>query len=180
MARKNSVTGKQDLTRIHSPYCSMKETAGAITVRFEFPEELTLGLAHRTREARRRVLKWLRRVDPLAIETGDGRLNATFSRRRAPALAGVLNAIDRDLQSLMREKLQPASVERLLGITGRERIRWTKDGRLPSFGRSAFSRGRHSIGYAFYRPSEIFTLANSPDVIRQWRAEDAVKVYSND
>jgi hypothetical protein len=188
MASKNSIAAERDETgrnlphrssvRIYSRYGSVKESAGTLTVTFEFSEELTLGLAHRAREARRRVLKWLRRVDPLTIEKGDAHLNATFSCHVAGALTSALNAIDRDLQALMRERLHPALVEELLGITGRERIRWTKDGRLPSFGRSSFSRGPHSIGYAFYRPSEIFKLANSPDVIRQWRAADAAKIHA--
>jgi hypothetical protein len=71
MASKNSIAAERDLTgrthrssaRIYSRYGSVKESAGTLTVTFEFPEELTLGLAHRAREARRRVLKWLRRVD---------------------------------------------------------------------------------------------------------------------
>jgi len=158
---------------IYTRYGTVIESASRLTVTFEFSEELTLGLAHRTREARRRVLKWLRRIDPLTIEKGDGHLNATFSCDVAGALAGALKAIDRDLQALMGERLHPALVEELLGITGRERIRWTKDGRLSSFGRSSFSRGPHSIGYAFYRPSEIIKLVKSPGVIRQWRAADA-------
>jgi hypothetical protein len=126
MASKNSIAAERDVTgrnlphrssvRIYSRYGSVKESAGTLMVTFEFPEELTLGLAHRAREARRRVLKWLRRVDPLTIEKGDGHLNATFSCHVAGALTSALNAIDRDLQALMRERLHPALVEELLGI----------------------------------------------------------------
>src|SRR4029450_13727538 len=98
MASKNSIAAERDLTgrthrssaRIYSRYGSVKESAGALTVTFAVTQDITPGLAHRPREARRRVLKWLRRVDPLTIEKGDGHLNATFSCHVAAPLTSAL------------------------------------------------------------------------------------------
>lgn len=159
-----------------SRYAEVKISGELLTVSFVYPQALTLGLAHREKEANRRVRKQLRRVKTVEIERLDGLLQASFPRHSAHALAAALKAIDRDLNALMQEKLHPALVEELLGITPRERIRWTKDGRLQQAGSGSFSNGAQPIGFALYRPSEIADLARNAGIIQAWRDADAAQI----
>jgi hypothetical protein len=154
-------------------YGVVNESTDHLIVTFNFPEKLTLGLRQRAREARRRTLKLLRRINPTTIEKGDSYLSAAFPLDAADRVAATLKLVDHELDGLMVERLHPALVEQILGITARERLRWTKDGRLRSSGHGSFSRGSRSINYALYRPAEISKLARAPHIIENWRAADS-------
>lgn len=63
-------------------------------------------------------------------------------------------------------------MEEILAITGRERIRWTKDGRLQGSGTGDFNRGAQRIQVAFYAFEQIKALASNPALIAEWRDRD--------
>lgn len=158
---------------MRSRYVSVRRTAQSIILTFQPADELTFGLAHRAKEARRRVAKLIRRTKSLTLNSREGRIFATFNRTSLKSVAVLLAAIDVELDKLKTERLHPALVEELLRITARERIRWTKDGRLRSSGHGSFKRGRQTISFPLYPPSEIAHLADEPETILRWRNEDA-------
>jgi hypothetical protein len=45
--------------------------------------------------------------------------------------------------------------EEILGISGIERRRWNKDGRLPKSGAGSFRRGKQSISFNLHPPEKI-------------------------
>ena len=53
----------------------------------------------------------------------------------------IIAEIDSVLDGFARDRVTPRiMVEQVLGITTRERLRWTKDGRLPKSGAGSFKR----------------------------------------
>ena len=69
--------------------------------------------------------------------------------------------------------LTPRLVVAALGISGQERARWTKDGRLPS---SAEPRcGGQALAIPTYSFAVIERLLSSPDMLAAWRDQDAAR-----
>jgi hypothetical protein len=92
------------------------------------------------------------------------------------ASLSLLLRIDLMLDRYANERLTPRMVEEILGITGAERRRWTKDGRLPKSGMASHHRGPQLFYLSLHPPKKIEQLANSPDLIAQWRNEDAARL----
>ena len=80
--------------------------------------------------------------------------------------------IETSLASFARERLTPKVVEEVLGITSRERIRWTKDGRLPKSGTGSFKKGSHVFQYSLHPADKIAYLAEDPSIVASWRREE--------
>jgi hypothetical protein len=76
---------------------------------------------------------------------------------------------------IARRLLTPRLMTAALGIiTSRERLRWTKDGRLPSSGRVQVRRaGPPSI--PTYSVSLVEGLVARPDILSAWRDQNGVK-----
>lgn len=77
------------------------------------------------------------------------------------------------LDAFGQEQLYPRVVEEILGITSRERRRWTKDGRLHKSGAGSFYRGRQPIHFSLHPALQIAALSKSPEIIESWRKADA-------
>lgn len=129
-----------------------------------------LGLSLRRPEARRRIYaclrglvrrRWIEDGARLEVEAIDGpfQLGAIIEHC---ALALVLPA---------SRPLTPRLVIAALSITPQERLRWTKDGRLPQFG-SVMMRRAHPISVATYAVETIAALAGQPAMLASWRAAD--------
>jgi hypothetical protein len=83
----------------------------------------------------------------------------------------VLSTLDEHLTAIVSRPLSPRNLQTLLGITGGERLRWTREGRLPREG-SAFIRKGQLISLATYAVAPAEHLAQHPEIIANWR-EDA-------
>lgn len=63
----------------------------------------------------------------------------------------------------------PATVQDALGISSRERIRWTRDGKLRPIGTKMITdRGRFSL--TLYSAEDVARLLMSPEILASWRA----------
>jgi hypothetical protein len=69
--------------------------------------------------------------------------------------------IDRRLTAFAEQRLSAKAVEDVLCITSKERIRWTKDGRLP----------KSNASYQFPL-DKIADLLAHPQIISEWRNAD--------
>jgi hypothetical protein len=69
--------------------------------------------------------------------------------------------------------LTPKAVDRALGVTPRERIRWYKDGRLPTCGRTSVSGDMRSAHFPLFPFDEIARRQANPQAIEARRREDA-------
>ncbi|WP_036051299.1 hypothetical protein [Bradyrhizobium sp. Tv2a-2] len=84
------------------------------------------------------------------------------------------------LMRLQQEPLTAKMVEEILGITGAERRRWSKDGRLPNAGHALFSQGRKQVGIFLYPPDAIRQLAKRLDTIADWRLRDKDPAFNRE
>lgn len=93
-----------------------------------------------------------------------------------PRLEAVLPRIHRQIDVIANRPCTPRCVEQLLGIRSIERLRWTQDGRLSVAGSTVVRRGG-GITCSLYWAAEIAALAAQPDVIENWRYQDAKRRY---
>ena len=82
----------------------------------------------------------------------------------------LFQALDQRLEAIANRPLSARQAQTLLGITARERLRWTKDGRLPRHGTDFIKRGQ-IISLATYAVEEIENLFRHPETVRRWRSE---------
>jgi len=84
----------------------------------------------------------------------------------------IIAEIDIVLDGFARGRVTPRMVEQVLGITTRERLRWSKDGRLPKSGAGSFKRGPRLIYFPLHPAHKIAALAADPSIIAGWRKTD--------
>lgn len=68
--------------------------------------------------------------------------------------------------------LTPRQVLQVLPINPQERLRWTKDGRMPQSGTVKMRRA-HIISVPTYAVETIAALAADPTILHKWRVSDA-------
>lgn len=130
-----------------------------------------LGLALRWDEARRQITaalrgvvkrEWIDGADHLLVETTQPHLSLrSIILRCADALVGPA-----------RRPLTPRLLMAALPITNKERLRWTKDGRLPRSG-SVTIRAAHPVSVGTYGVDTVAKLVADPSIIEAWRRADA-------
>ena len=158
-------------SNLRSRYLAIGYSPTGISLTFEPSLELTLGSLRRADEARCRVAGLLRQRRFKTSTQGEAVCTTVPSRMTAD-LSGLLSAIDTALDAFREERLYPRVLEEILGITARERRRWTKDGRLPKSGLGSFRRGQNTIYFALHPARKIAALAAKPETIEAWRNED--------
>jgi len=104
---------------------------------------------------------------------------AIFSRSYSERTARqvVIEKLDRRLDEILNRPLPPKRLQSLLGISSQERLRWTKDGRLPRSGVIQFRRGG-VISLSTYPVDQILELIEAPCRIEKWRQEDRIKGFT--
>lgn len=133
-----------------------------------------LGLRFRVEEVGRRIESRLKRVGPTERDTEGHRFMVSCPSPRVAALSKVLGHLDAALDLIATRPLTPRLVQQALEITSRERLRWTKDGRLPQQGSATIRRGQ-LINISTYAVSQIADLMAHPRVIEGWRCSDAAE-----
>jgi hypothetical protein len=146
-----------------------EETTGVLICRLERCFDENFGLHARRRETRRRVRLRLKSVGEVTTLPED-----TSFRVKIDSLEGadtVINGIDRDLAAIAKRPMRAHEVEAALRITARERIRWTKNGRLRTSG-MIMMRRQQIVAINTYAVDDIQALAARPATIDTWRAAD--------
>jgi len=128
-----------------------------------------LGLRLRWSEVRRGTLKLGARAPD--VQCFDD-LVMLLDRRPGSATPMTLASM---MTRIAARPLPGRVVIQVLGISNRERIRWTKDGRLPAGGFANIRRG-HLMSIPTYDPDRIQALTQA--VIQSWREADAVKAIA--
>jgi len=153
------------------PHLAVSTTSSGISIAYDFASWTTLHSQTREQELRRRLQRKLRSWRP-ATKSITGKIVAAAFDDSEQARAAIED-IERMLDDFVKERLSPKMVEEILGITSVERLRWTKDGRLPKSGTGSFRKGRHVFQFYLHPPAEIAKLAADPTIISRWREADA-------
>lgn len=126
--------------------------------------------APRMNEARRHFKKAMTRAGAGAFvsDASTALVPVEFLRR----LHHQLRMIDERVTAIVDAPVPPRVVEKCLGITGRERNRWMKDGRLPSCARHLSNRTETSFSIPYFPAELVNELCKRPDIVGGWREMD--------
>ena len=102
-----------------------------------------------------------------------GRL-CSFALTQSALARSFADKLRRDLHQIAIRPLSQKQVERHLGISSAERLRWTKDGRLPKSGIAQIKKGAR-ITLTTYAVAAIEEIGARPELIARWRADDAAR-----
>jgi hypothetical protein len=148
----------------------LRRSAGGLWIEFDAAQAIPSFLPSRRTDALARVRGSLRRLGAVPILISGHRLSARLPDPHPPP---GLSDLDRRIGALASAPLTPAAVKQILGITGQERSRWTKDGRLARASSGVFRAGQHRVSFSRHPVDAIASLVNAPDTIEAWRTEDA-------
>lgn len=148
------------------------EDTDAVTVSFTRCLVEEPGLRWRIPEIERVVVGELESLLAHPSRLADGLAHVTLSIPLDVWLHERLRKLDRRLGIIAARPLTPRLVQLALGISGKERVRWTKDGRLKSLG-SSYLRGTHLVRFDTYASQYIARLARNPGIIAGWRIDDS-------
>ncbi len=150
-------------------YAVLEAAEGGVEVRLVLPDPLPIGLEVHAGE--RSAL--LRRLMNNAGGRADLRLDrCVFPVEALAAAAELAGALQRGLERIAAKPIGQKHVERILGISAAERLRWSKDGRLPRSGAAFIRPSRALVSLSTYAPATIEALLAAPEVIAGWRARD--------
>lgn len=127
----------------------------------------------RKRELRLRLSPKFKRIGPSAFNDRTCLWTFNDTPDLRARLAEELSKLDALVGKIANRDLTPKMVEGALGITNRERLRWTKEGRLRRVN-AAPIRGR-KVNVTLYSARQISELAKRKSVIEAWRREDNVE-----
>lgn len=155
-----------------SRYLIFIQEGARTIVSFERCLEENQILRYRASELRHAVRKQMKRLGLLDAPPRSARM----AIRALPAGKGehfkIIQDLECRLDAIAKRPLSPNLVEALLGISSQERLRWTKDGRLPTSGRATLRKGA-VISIATHPADKILALAADPSIIAGWRNADA-------
>lgn len=86
-------------------------------------------------------------------------------------LEALLNVLALRLSKVASRPLTPTLVTKALSITNQERLRWTKDGRLPTSG-TAQLKASSIVTVPTYAANVVTQLRERPALIQAWRDAD--------
>jgi hypothetical protein len=135
-----------------------------------FAEQIGLGL--RPREVRFAAKLGLKAVGKARWLEEEVALILSGPEQLVGEVAVALRDVDRRLAKLAEKPMEASLVEQALGISGRERLRWTKDGRMARAGVNLIRRG-NAVALSLYRVEDVARLLKQPEIIRAWREADS-------
>ncbi|UFX46491.1 hypothetical protein HAP47_0007350 [Bradyrhizobium sp. 41S5] len=158
---------------IKSRFLEVKREGTVVTFRFEPQADLTIGSHQRFKQSIRLVKTQLKCVAD-QVQTQGGCVTARSLNADIVEITNLVSEIDARLGQLRDEKVPIKMLEEVLGVTPRERQRWTKDGRLPAKGNAFIQRGQ-TIRLWTYSPDVVARLLKHPEIIDGWRKADLAK-----
>jgi hypothetical protein len=136
---------------------------------FQVPDKITLKSEIRRSNliytARSRLAK--HRLD--FVKTPE-RIETTCTLTSYEKFFEIIAVLDQELEECANSRLTPLEVEQTMGITSRERLKWTKDGRLPTDGTGSFRKNGITITFSLHPYSGI--VAIKPETVERWRQDD--------
>ncbi len=152
---------------------SVEHRAGAIIVQYRGAPGPVQQHPPRARYLLDLVARAMRRANPVSYACGRGVSEAAFASTDEAAASALAETLRGHLAKWCAKPVEPSHVEDILAITGKERTRWGKDGRLPRSGTGQFRNGKQTIQYFTHPVDAIERLAARPEIISAWRASDA-------
>jgi len=132
--------------------------------------ESNLGLSLRTRQVRGCISASVRAHTKIKWESAtDAIIPLAFSDA---TLWAIIERLTERLLTIAVRPLTPRELLVALPISNKERLRWTKDGRLPRSGAVTIRRGR-LISVPTYRVADVEEICANLHVVEAWRESDS-------
>lgn len=155
-------------------------TDASLVAEWPFPIAAALGSSARVKSIDREVRMRLKPAIRACLEMDTGHFTLRMPAEEDAAFAAASKAIEAVLARIDVLPVLPSEVEEILTILPRERLRWTKDGRLESAGtRTVKMRGRSkSVTFHVHDPRHIEEVLDR-DLPSRWREDDALESAEN-
>lgn len=139
-----------------------------------FPAAAALGSAVRREGIEREIRARLPYPDRKRLTVEDGWIRLRMPAGEDERLAAAGRVVEAVLDAIASLPVLPREVDDILAIAPRERLKWTKDGRLQSAGtRTVTLRGRaKAVTFHVFDPRHIEDVLDR-DLPALWRAADA-------
>lgn len=126
----------------------------------------------RTRLTRDLVRRAARKIAGKEMRSDDGSVSFRFEGTQEPLIQRMAQHLESRVAQILTAPLTPKTVDRVLGISSRERLRWYKDGRLPTCGRGTVGRGAYKVQFPLFPMDAVARLLADPCIIEAWRNQD--------
>jgi hypothetical protein len=127
----------------------------------------------RQREIVRAMTIALGRLGTVIVEPDSCSVRGVVSPfESASRVNDVLTSLLFQVTRILQQPCTPKMVVQLLRIQSKERLRWTRDGRLKSVGRLGVRNGNGGACRT-YAADDIVELIEHPEIIERWRRSDA-------
>lgn len=144
-----------------------------LTAEWPFPVSAALGSTVRAQGIKREIEAKLPFPDRKCLTVADGRIYRHMPSGQEERLANASTIVEHVLSGIDALPVLPGETDDILSILPRERLKWTKDGRLQSAGtRTVKLRGRgRTVTFHVFDPRHIEDVLDRgmPDI---WREED--------
>ncbi|KQT47572.1 hypothetical protein ASG43_10875 [Aureimonas sp. Leaf454] len=139
-----------------------------------FPVAAALGSSVRADGIQREIKARLAFPDRKRLSAEDGLIRLRIPAGDEARFAGAQRIVAQVLAGIGTLPVLPSEAEDILAISSRERLKWTKDGRLQSAGtRTVQLRGRaRTVTFHVFDPSVVEDVLDR-DLVTIWREEDA-------
>jgi hypothetical protein len=149
----------------------LREDELGLAVAFERCFAAYMGLRVRREDARRYLNQAFADCSP---DWGEAGFALTIPTTQGAAARLVLPRVAEVLAEIASRPLTPRLPVTALYITTKERLRWTKDGRLPRSGAVLVKRV-HVVAVPTYAVSLVEELIARPEILAAWRDQDALE-----
>lgn len=130
---------------------------------------MTLNSATRAKDALYKVRSRFKKHRWEFVET-DNEISTFHPHSNSKKCVEVIVTLENELDEFFGSALGPLTVEEVLGITARERLKWLKDGRLATVGTESFKKNGITITYHVHALETIKAI--TPKMIIKWREDD--------
>lgn len=151
-----------------------------LSAEWAFPLAVALGSSVRIKGIDREVRSKIPFRARLMLDMDTTRFALRVPADEEALFQAASEAVTRTLAGIESLAVLPSEVEEILTILPRERLKWTKDGRLQSAGtRTVKMRGRSkSVTFHVHDPQHILEVLDR-DLPTRWREVDAMAVVEN-
>lgn len=152
-------------------YLEIIRIRDSVVVSFKSAFEHDAILRLRQREIWRRTRRVLRHVGEPFVRIEGSAVELSGQN----GSADLIHDLERTVRKIAQRPLTPAMVQEVLGITGRERARWAKDGRFAPTAMVEVNRGQ-SFRFGTYAAADVRRLLDDPSIVAAWREADRDQV----
>ncbi len=156
------------------------QPAPPLSAEWTFPRSAALGSRVRAEGIERELRARLAFPDRKHLSVENGTVRLSFDAGQDGRLAEAAGIVADALAGIGALPVLPREVDDILTILPRERLKWTRDGRLRSVGtRTVKLRGRaKAVTFHVFDPKEIEDALDR-DLASIWRAEDKAAAAEN-